>query len=149
MTRRNLIILAAFGSVALLAGAFLFQFAGYAPCELCLWQRWPHAIAAAFGLIAVIWSLRPSVIWPLLGCVAMIVSIGLAAFHTGVERKWWDGLQSCSGQRALGADLLSTEGADVILCDQITWQLFGLSMANYNLVYSLALAGLWIMAARR
>lgn len=86
MTRRNLIILAAFGSVALLAGAFLFQFAGYAPCELCLWQRWPHAIAAAFGLIAVIWSLRPSVIWPLLGCMAMIVSIGLAAFHTGVER---------------------------------------------------------------
>ena len=47
---RSWAILAAAGSAALLAGAFFFQARGYAPCELCLLQRWPHAAAVAIGL---------------------------------------------------------------------------------------------------
>ena len=50
MTRRMLIALAAGGSAALLVGAFAFQhLGGFAPCELCLWQRWPHAAAVVIG----------------------------------------------------------------------------------------------------
>ncbi|MCA3544252.1 MAG: disulfide bond formation protein B, partial [Rhodobacter sp.] len=41
--RTRLIILALAGSLALLAGAFAFQYiGGLAPCHLCLLQRWPH-----------------------------------------------------------------------------------------------------------
>jgi disulfide bond formation protein DsbB len=40
-------------------------------------------------------------------------------------------------------------GEAIVLCDQISWQLFGLSMANYNAIISLVLMGVWIMAARR
>ena len=40
-------LLAAGGSLALLLGAFGFQALGYAPCKLCLWQRWPHGAAIA------------------------------------------------------------------------------------------------------
>ena len=49
MTRQSYMLLAAFGSLALLAGAFAFQALGYAPCKLCLWQRWPHGGAIALG----------------------------------------------------------------------------------------------------
>ncbi len=49
MTRRNLILLATLGSAALLGGAFVFQAMGYAPCKMCLWQRWPHAAAVLIG----------------------------------------------------------------------------------------------------
>ncbi|HHI70229.1 MAG TPA: disulfide bond formation protein B, partial [Rhodobacteraceae bacterium] len=46
MTRKNLILLAAGGSLALLLGAFAFQYlGGMAPCKLCIWQRWPHGVA--------------------------------------------------------------------------------------------------------
>src|SRR3954469_7193168 len=37
---------------ALLLGAFAFQYlGGLAPCEMCIWQRWPHGAAILFGLI--------------------------------------------------------------------------------------------------
>ena len=52
MTRNLMISLAAGGSAALLAGAFMFQMLGYPPCAMCLWQRWPHAAAILIGLLA-------------------------------------------------------------------------------------------------
>ncbi|PJA60406.1 MAG: disulfide bond formation protein B, partial [Rhodobacterales bacterium CG_4_9_14_3_um_filter_71_31] len=40
---RALAALAAAGSAATLLAALGFQFiGGLAPCEMCLWQRWPH-----------------------------------------------------------------------------------------------------------
>ena len=53
MTRPTLVLMAAGGSLALLLGAFAFQYiGGLAPCVLCLWQRWPHAAAVLIGLAA-------------------------------------------------------------------------------------------------
>jgi disulfide bond formation protein DsbB len=53
LTRPTLILLATLGSVALLGGAFAFQYiGGLAPCQLCLWQRWPHAAAILIGIVA-------------------------------------------------------------------------------------------------
>jgi disulfide bond formation protein DsbB len=48
---RTLTLVAAGGSMALLAGAFAFQAMGYPPCHLCLWQRWPHAAALLIGVV--------------------------------------------------------------------------------------------------
>lgn len=134
-----MIRLAALGSALLLAGAFVFQALGYQPCAMCIWQRWPHVVAIAAGLIA----LRlPVVAW--LGAAAMAVSAGLGLYHTGVERDWWEGPASCTGGGDLG-DLLSTAGT-LVMCDDVAWELFGLSMASWNAVASLVLLGLWLRA---
>ena len=47
---RHLGALAGAGSAFLLLAALAFQAAGYAPCELCILQRWPHVAAALLGL---------------------------------------------------------------------------------------------------
>ena len=152
LSRQRLLYLATAGSIALLAGAFLFQFLGWAPCKLCLWQRWPHVAAAVIGAAALTLGSRALAA---LGAVVMIGSAGLAAYHTGVERRWWDGPTSCTGPGPLlgdGASLLPTSPAQspaLVMCDQLQPFFLGLTMANWNLVWSLALAGLWIAAARR
>jgi disulfide bond formation protein DsbB len=52
---RILAALAATGSAALLVGALWFQhLGGLAPCPLCLWQRWPHAIVIGLGVAALL-----------------------------------------------------------------------------------------------
>ena len=85
---------AAAGSGLLLAAALLFQFVGgLAPCPMCIWQRWPHLVAVLAGFAA---FLLPGRIWPLVGGGAMLVNAGLGAYHTGVERGWWPGPDSCS-----------------------------------------------------
>ena len=38
--------------------------------------------------------------------------------------------------------------APLVRCDEIPWQMLGLSMAGWNAVLSLCLCGLWIAAAR-
>ena len=38
--------------------------------------------------------------------------------------------------------------APVIRCDEVAWQLLGLSMASWNMLASLAVAAIWIAAAR-
>lgn len=152
MTQLQTIALATFGSFALLAGAFVFQALGYAPCQMCLWQRWPHAAAIALGLIAIA---SPALRLPLavFGALAALTTAGIGLYHTGVERGWWEGPSSCSGGGGLGDlsgdALLSTDIAPVVMCSDIVWTLFGLSMANYNALISVVLAALWITATRK
>lgn len=151
MTRRHLILLAGLGSVALLGGAFLFQALGYAPCAMCLWQRWPHA--AAIGLAALGLAVGGALI-PWAGALAAATTAGIGIYHTGVERDWWEGPASCTSAGGglgdlTGSDLLSLDGPALVLCDEVSWAFLGLSMATWNALFSLALAAIWVMAARR
>ncbi|WP_432450030.1 disulfide bond formation protein B [Aliiroseovarius marinus] len=157
-TAKGLIVLAAATSAAILGGAFIFQALGYAPCKMCLWQRWPHAIAVVLGGAALA-TQRRLLSW--LGALNMTVSAGLGIFHSGVERKWWDGPASCSGG---GVGDLSVEDllaqinqAPLVRCDEIPWRMsdmiplefLDLTMANFNAIISLGLIVLWVCAARK
>ena len=143
---------AAGGSLALLLGAWAFEFiGGLAPCKLCYWQRWPHIAAVVVGVLATATALR----WiPLVGAAAALTTAVIGVYHTGVEQAWWPGPSSCSGGGDLsslsGADLLSLDGpSGVVMCDQVAWSMLGLSMASWNAVASICLAVLWIAAAAR
>ena len=149
-TRRPLTALALAGSAALLAGAFAFQYiGGMAPCQLCLWQRWPHGAAVLIGLVALMTGWR-GLLW--LGALAALTTAGIGAFHVGVEQGWWEGLATCTAGSISGistADLLNP-AADVaapVRCDAIAWQMLGISMAGWNTLASLVLAGVWAAAA--
>ncbi|MEJ6402011.1 disulfide bond formation protein B [Yoonia sp. 2307UL14-13] len=146
MTRNLMILLATGGSVALLGGAYIFQMLGYPPCAMCLWQRWPHAAAIVIGLIAL---KVPGRLLPALGAVAAGTTGAIGVYHTGVERDWWEGPASCSGgglDGLSGADLLSTEGPRIVMCDQVSWEFLSLSMASWNAIFSFDLMFGWIIA---
>lgn len=152
MTERNLLILlTAGGSLAALLGAFAFQYlGGLAPCHLCLLQRWPHAAAIVIGALALA---LPGRLLPLLGMGAALATAGIGAYHTGVERGWWAGPTSCSAGSIAGIDVKdlldpSIVVAPVVRCDEVAWQMLGMSMASWNVVLSLVLAALWLRALR-
>ncbi|MBL3553628.1 disulfide bond formation protein B [Rhodovulum sulfidophilum] len=152
-TRNQLILLAAGASAATLLAGFGFEhLGGLAPCKLCLWQRWPHAVAPILGLLAVAIGGR---MLPLSGMVTMAVSTGLAIYHSGVERHWWAGPSSCTGsgpslsQMTPEQILTPSLVEPVVLCDRIAWELFGLTMANYNVLLSAFLVVVWAMALAR
>ncbi len=148
--RAFLIFLAMFGSAALLGGAFGFQhLGGLPPCDMCLWQRWPHAAAIVIGALALF---TPGRGLPLLGALAALGAAGLGLYHTGVERGWWPGPSTCSTGDVSGlspeALLEQIMTAPIVRCDEVAWEMFGLSMASWNALASLALAVLWIAASR-
>ena len=146
------ILLACLGSVALLLGALVFQYGwGLAPCPMCLWQRWPHAIAIVLGVAAMtlLWQHRR--VLSGLGFVTMAISTGLGLFHAGVEQLWWEGPSTCSGvdpNSMNSEDLLNAiMDAPMVRCDEIVWDLWGITMAGWNAIISLGLALLWLFAA--
>lgn len=153
MTRKMALFLATAGSAAALLGALAFQYiGGLAPCELCLWQRYPHGVAIAAGLLALM-TVRGKLL-PMIGGLAALTTAGLGVYHTGVERGWWQGPTSCTGGGDVGnlsADQLLDQimAAPVVMCDQVAWQMFGLSMASYNALASAVLALLWYIAWRK
>lgn len=150
MTRTQLIRLAAFGSLALMAGAYLFQMLGYAPCKLCLWQRWPHGVAIALGGVSFVWA--PALL-ALAGTFAALATAGIGLYHTGVERGLFEGPDTCTsnGVEGLSAEQLLDQimAAPLIRCDEVAWEFLTLSMASWNAIISLGLAVIWFMAWRR
>lgn len=143
-------LLAAAGSAALLIAAFVFQALGYAPCAMCIWQRYPHTVAIGMGLLLAIGL--PITPLLLIGAASAATTAALGVFHTGVERDWWEGPTSCTGSgldmsTMSVEDLLSTDGAsNLVMCDQVAWEFLNLSMASWNAVFSLVLAVLWVFA---
>jgi disulfide bond formation protein DsbB len=126
--------------LALLGGAYLGQYGfGLYPCEMCWWQRYAHF--AALGL-AVVALLLPRGRWLVaLAALAIAVSAAIGAFHAGVEYHWWQGLTACSTTAASGGDpLAAIMNAPLIRCDQAQWQLFGISLAGWNFLFSGAAA---------
>ncbi|KIC19441.1 MULTISPECIES: disulfide bond formation protein B [unclassified Leisingera] len=146
---RFLIVLAAAGSAALLLGALGFQYIGeMAPCKLCYWQRYPHAAAAGIGVLALI---IPGALLPYLGALAALATAGVGAYHTGVERGWWEGPSTCTSGPigGLSPDQLMEQimAAPLVRCDEVPWEMLSLSMASWNAIASFGLALLWIAAA--
>ena len=151
MTRTHYILLAAGGSAALMLGALGFQYIGeMPPCKLCYWQRYPHIAAIVIGLLALFVAGRAL---PALGALAAFATAGIGAYHSGVERKWWEGPSSCTSGSVSGMsseDLMSQiMAAPLVRCDEVPWELFTLSMASWNMLTSCMLAAFWIMALKR
>ena len=141
---------AAVGAAAIL-GAWFFQYVlGYKPCPLCLEQRYPYYFAIPLAVMVLLGEQVGSSRKVLLGGLGaiglgMLWNAGLATYHAGVEWKWWAGPQDCSGALDnLGSvtDLLKQlETMSPVRCDEAAWRFLGISLAGYNAVIALALAG--------
>jgi disulfide bond formation protein DsbB len=144
-------------SAAMLAIAHAFQRFGHmAPCELCLKQRtvyWVAGAVALAGMIVVRLPGGPRLRQPSDWLLALIflAGAGLAAYHAGVEWRFWPGPQSCTGGGTVDLkslqDMLAGKLGRVVRCDEPAWVFLGLSMAGWNAIASLILAGLSATAA--
>jgi disulfide bond formation protein DsbB len=152
-------LIAAGISALMLATAHGFEtFGGLAPCELCLHQREVYWAAMPVGLIGFVAARMLHRRWaPPLACwllaAVFLFGAGLAAYHAGVEWKWWPGPQSCTGggqvTASAMADLLAGKKIAPPQCDKAAWRWLGLSMAGWNALISLGLAGLSAWTALR
>jgi disulfide bond formation protein DsbB len=147
-------------SAAMLAIAHAFQtFGGLEPCTLCLQQRDVYWTAMAVVVLALVAARTPAraMARPLFAVLLVGVFVAGAAIagrHAGAEWKWWPGPQTCSGASGgVSAAALASlmHGAKVAAprCDEAAWVFLGLSMAGWNFLISLGLAGMSVLALLR
>jgi disulfide bond formation protein DsbB len=141
-------VLAATILVILTALGFEY-FAGYAPCPLCLQERYAYylAIPALFAALVLLSAQQraPAATVFLLVAIAFLVNTGLGTYHAGAEWKFWPGPATCSASgaalsRNAGGLLQDLATVRVIRCDEAAWRMLGLSFAGWNVVASFVLA---------
>jgi disulfide bond formation protein DsbB len=154
-TMRQAALAIALAAAATIGGAYVFQYGwGYVPCKLCLIQRNPYYAGIVLALVTAFlpprwqrWGL-----WLLV--LLFVVSAGLGAYHAGVEWGFFVGPSDCGGGAGAGAgnvgDFLNQlQSTRVVSCTEAAWRFLGLSLAGWNVLISLALAGLAALAARK
>ena len=143
---RPLAVLVLAVGAGVLATAYASQYlGGLAPCELCLYQRWPWWAAGGLALIAATAPVAANRRRGLCLTAGLFILAGaaLAAYHVGVEQHWWQGPASCGGgaMPATLAEMQRAMATPIVPCDEPAWSLFGVSMAGYNAVFSLVFGG--------
>ena len=127
-------------ALALLVGALGFQYLGQLqPCPMCHWQRWAHAAAATTGLLAIpLWKKASR---PLAMATILFVAVSglIAAYQVGEQLGIFAELEACKVDHPYR---LGSTDIPAVSCAKVTWSLFGLSMAAYNALFSLSMAGL-------
>lgn len=155
-TLRQAALLVLLACLIALGSALTAQFEfGLRPCILCLYQRGPFVIAGLLALLALPPAMprRIRLILLALCALAFFINSGIAVFHVGVEQHWWAGTPEC-----VPVVPVPTSAAEMMAalsapppprCDQAQWSLFGISMAGFNVPFSLGLALFSVFAVRR
>jgi disulfide bond formation protein DsbB len=144
-------------SLGILGSAYSSEvWGGIRPCILCWYQRYACGAAGAFALAGLAFGGNPGARRLLVAAagLAFLTGAAIAAFHVGVEQHWWRGTAECHAPELdmtlpieqLREQLLAT---DFVPCDQVSWSLFGVSLAGYNLLVSLVLGSASLWAAKR
>jgi disulfide bond formation protein DsbB len=135
---------------ATIGGFFFFQYVmRLPPCPLCLEQR--NAYYVSVPLAALLWigaghgaARKVLLLGFLVIAVVMLWNTGLAAYHAGIEWKFWPGPQDCSGpidNFGSAQDMLKQLGnISLVRCDDAAWRFLGLSLAGWDVLVSLGLA---------
>lgn len=140
-------------TLAVILGAFVFQAIGIEPCELCYVQRWPYYLALpVMALVLIFWKKLPHRLR--LGLTALlmltfIVSMFLGGYHAGVEYGFWPGPTSCTtaGGGLSFDDLNKINDTSIVFCDEVQFEIFGISLAGFNVLSSIFIAAVmgWSM----
>lgn len=124
------------------------------PCILCLYERIPYVTA---GLTALAMALLPTSprlrrFGLLLIGLSFAANSALGLYHVGVEQHWWTN-PGCTGGPLTSVSLADMQSALLKpvrpACDDVQWSLFGITLAGYNLLLSLAMTALTAVAGRK
>lgn len=133
-----------------LATAFIAQYGfDLYPCLLCVWQRWAYGLVILLAVLALVMrGVWRSWISRLTGIAFLGVS-GVALFHVGVEQGWWKGSEACSGADIANATDLKAAilSGPTTSCTDIPWELGGISIAGFNVIFTLIFAAITLKLA--
>lgn len=139
-----------------IAGAWMFQWAGYLPCELCLKQRWAYYGGVPIAALATYatWGKKTFLAQILFYTLALIfcASAIFGAYHAGVEWNFWAGPSDCTGTLGRASSMADfmhdLQTTKVVRCDAVAIRILGLSLAGWNALISLCLMGFAVIGAR-
>ena len=128
-------------SISAVTFALYYQyFENYPPCEFCIYQRIPYiTLIFTIPIIVIIKKFKKSVLF--IVSFLFFTSLVIASLHFGIEKGYWTLSTSCSNVSGEFDNIDSLRNflseVPITKCDEVIWSYLGISMAGYNMLFSL------------
>ena len=139
-------------SVLSLSIAYFIQYVlGHKPCNLCIIERIPYLAAVILISLVFILSKYEKI---LLSIVLLFFIFGavVSFYHFGIEQGFFSESLVCDlgNSKNLSKDELLNQlkNSTVVSCKDVTFRLFGLSLATINTIISMVLSGIIIKVVK-
>ena len=134
-------------SFSLISAYFIEHVLGHKPCKLCLYQRYPYILSIL--LIGIIFLFKKNIkIYLLLLSIISLAGAVVAFYHFGIEQGFFNEYGVCESksleQGLSKEDILKELKQNTISCKEVTFDLFGLSLASINAIFSFILSCIFL-----
>ena len=138
-----LIFILLFTSLVLISAFIIEHVLNHEPCNLCVYQRIPYFLSIILIIQILIFKKYEKIALLILSLI-FVGSAMLAFYHVGIEQGFFDESVVCvtkSLSETLSKEqLLDQLKQNTISCKNISFEIFGLSLAAINTVFSLTLS---------
>lgn len=111
---------------------------GYKPCKLCLYQRIPYIVSIFISFVGYNYFKNDKIL--ILIVMIFSISVLISGYHYGIENNIFEEFSGCTAS-TLGiidkSELLKSLNDNVPSCKDVSFKLFGISLAGINLLLSL------------
>ena len=141
--QRSLNLILFFSIFALISAYFIQYILGHQPCNLCLIERVPYVSAVIIILLCFYLKRFEKIFLISLSLIFFLATI-LSFYHFGIEQGFIKESLVCdldTGDKILNREELLKELKEkTISCKDVTFKIFGLSLATINIIISLILS---------
>ena len=141
-SKNQILIILGLVNISILLSAYFIQYIlKIPPCAMCYYQRIPYYLAIVVIFLALFKIVNFRTLFSILILLSFI-SISLGLYHVGIEQGFLSELNSCSNNIKVDdtANLLKElQKQSVVSCKDISFKIFGLSLAAINSITSVVL----------
>tara|TARA_B100000700_G_scaffold302887_1_gene373775 strand:- start:235 stop:714 length:480 start_codon:yes stop_codon:yes gene_type:complete len=141
--------IALFSIFTLLSAVYVEYVLGAKPCKLCIYQRIPYIVAIFLCFFG--YSNLKKNVWIYLVSLTFLISFLISVYHTGIENNIFDEFSGCTSNNlniTNKDDLLQSLSENTPNCKDVTFRIFGLSLATINMFISMLIIIISIMVIK-
>ena len=139
-----------FSVFALITAYFIQYILGHDPCKLCLIERIPYLAAIIFISLIFILNKYEKLI-SLIMALFFVFGAIISFYHFGIEQGFFNESIVCdldnSNKATSTKNLLKQLEKKIVSCKDVTFRLFGLSLATFNTIISLIISAIMFKIA--
>ena len=136
--------------ITVLIFAFFIEYVlKHVPCNLCLFERIPYIGAIVLSFVVLFADKYEKIVLITIGLL-FVFGTFISFYHFGIEQGFFNESLVCdldNASRAVSTeDLLKELKAENISCKDVTFRIFGLSLATFNTIISFLISAIMLSA---
>ena len=138
-----LIFILAIISLTIISALIIQYWLDHEPCKLCLYERIPYFLSMLL-IIKILFIKKYKKVTLLILFLVFISSTTLAFYHFGIEQGFFKESLACTAgnlsENITKEELLEQLKQNIISCKDVSFRIFGFSLAAINTILSLILS---------